>query len=156
MSSSVHRTAPIAIAPKPPRLEPAPYRQDSFHRLEMGQGSLPAANSASTDHASFNGSPFLPCISCRYSRASCIMSDDDEVCVRCQIAGSECSLASSPQSRKRKLNGDSASDDVIGKRRSVLACSCIPSPSVMPSLVPYRTSHVRPQKASFPTRLSLD
>ncbi|KAH6900710.1 fungal-specific transcription factor domain-containing protein [Thelonectria olida] len=117
MSSSVQRTAPIAIAPKPPRLEPAPYRQDSFHRLEMGQGSLPA-NSASTEPASFNGSPVPPCLSCRYSRASCIVGDDDDVCVRCQVAGAQCSLASSPQSRKRKLNGDSASDDVIGGKRS--------------------------------------
>ncbi|KAI5467723.1 fungal-specific transcription factor domain-containing protein [Mariannaea sp. PMI_226] len=119
MSSSIQRTAPIAIAPKPPRLEPAAYRQDSFHRLDMGQGSLPVTNSASTEPTSLNGSPILPCLSCRYSRANCVVSDDEDGCVPCQVAGSECSLLSSPQSRKRKLNGgDSASDDVIGKRSS--------------------------------------
>ncbi|KAH7151840.1 fungal-specific transcription factor domain-containing protein [Dactylonectria estremocensis] len=118
-ASSLHRTAPIAIAPKPPRLEPAAYRQDSFHRLEMGQGSLPATSSASTEPASFNGSPVPPCLSCRYSRAKCVMGGDDEDgCMSCQAMGSECSLVCSPQSRKRKLHGDAASDDVIGKRSS--------------------------------------
>ncbi|KAK7421514.1 Fungal specific transcription factor [Neonectria magnoliae] len=119
-ASSVQRTAPIAIAPKPPRLEPAAYRQDSFHRLEMSQGSLPATNSASTEPASFSGnsSPVPPCLACRYSRANCIMSDDEDGCVPCQVTGSECSLACSPPSRKRKLHGDAASDDVIGKRSS--------------------------------------
>lgn len=117
--ASVQRTAPIAIAPKPPRLEPASYRQDSFHRLEMSQGSLPATSSASTEPASFNGSPVPPCLACRYSRANCVMSDDEDGCVPCQVTGSECSLVCSPRSRKRKLHGDAASDDVIGKRRSV-------------------------------------
>jgi len=35
------------------------------------------------------------------------MSDDEESsCVACQISGTECSLNDSPQSLKRKLNGD--------------------------------------------------
>lgn len=115
-SAAVQRTAPIAIAPKPPRPEPSAYRQDSFQRLEMSQG---AASSAPTDGASFNGSPVLPCLSCRYSRANCIMAHDDDGCVPCQVNGSECSLACSPQSRKRKLHGE-PTDNVIGKRRSVV------------------------------------
>ncbi|KAF7545896.1 hypothetical protein G7Z17_g8823 [Cylindrodendrum hubeiense] len=117
-ASSLQRTAPIAIAPKPPRLEPAAYRQDSFHRLEMSQGSLPATSSASTEPASFNGSPVPPCLACRYSRANCVIGDDEDGCMPCQVTGSECSLVYSPQSRKRKLHGDAASDDVIGKRSS--------------------------------------
>jgi hypothetical protein len=113
-SAPVQRTAPIAIAPKPPRPEPSPYRHDSFHRLEMGHG---VASSAPVEGSSFNASSIPPCLSCRYSRVNCILNDDDDGCIQCQAAGSECSLSSSPQSRKRKLNGD-ASEDIIGKRRS--------------------------------------
>ena len=112
-SAPVQRTAPIAIAPKPPRPEPSPYRQDSFHRLEMGHG---VASSAPVEGSSFNASSIPPCLSCRYSRVNCILNDDDDGCIQCQAAGSECSLSSSPQSRKRKLHGE-ASDDIIGKRR---------------------------------------
>ncbi|CAM1506434.1 Fc.00g060750.m01.CDS01 [Cosmosporella sp. VM-42] len=111
--SAVQRTAPIAIAPKPPRPEPASYRQDSFHRLDLGQGSLPTGVSASAPA----DSPVPPCLTCRYSRANCVMSDDEDGCIPCQVSGSECSLTLSPQSRKRKLHGDSA-DDIIGKRSS--------------------------------------
>jgi hypothetical protein len=31
--------------------------------------------------------------------------DDDDGCNSCQLNGTECSLAGSPQPRKRKLNG---------------------------------------------------
>ncbi|KAL4729297.1 Fungal specific transcription factor [Fusarium chlamydosporum] len=113
-SVPVQRTAPIAIAPKPPRPEPSPYRQDSFHRLEMGHG---VASSAPVEGSSFNASSIPPCLSCRYSRVNCILNDDDDGCIQCQAAGSECSLSSSPQSRKRKLHGD-ASEDITGKRSS--------------------------------------
>ncbi|KAI8686204.1 hypothetical protein NCS55_00295000 [Fusarium keratoplasticum] len=109
-SAPVQRTAPIAIAPKPPRPEPS-YRQDSFHRLEVGHG---AASSAPVEGSSFNGSPIPPCLACRYSRTSCIMNDDDDGCAQCQAAGSECSLACSPQSRKRKLHDGQD----VGKRSS--------------------------------------
>ncbi|KAF4978790.1 hypothetical protein FZEAL_4904, partial [Fusarium zealandicum] len=108
-SAQVQRTAPIAIAPKPPRLEPSAYRQDSFHRLDG------AASSAPVEGSSFNGSPIPPCLACRYSRTNCILSDDDDCCIQCQAAGSECSLSCSPRSRKRKLHGE-AGEDVIGKR----------------------------------------
>lgn len=119
--SSVLRTAPIAIAPKPPRPEPSPYRQNSFHRLDIGPSSLPTRAPAD--------SSLPPCLACRYSRANCVMSDDEDGCIPCQVNGSECSLASSPQSRKRKLHGDS-SDDIIGKRRSVSSPRpCPPCPS---------------------------
>ncbi|KAF4460265.1 DAL81-transcriptional activator [Fusarium albosuccineum] len=118
-SAPVQRTAPIAIAPKPPRPEPSAYRQDSFHRLEMGHG---AASSAPLEVSSFNGSPIPPCLACRYSRASCIVNDDDDGCVQCQAAGSECSLACSPQSRKRKLHGE-VGQDVIGKRSTAASSS---------------------------------
>lgn len=111
-SAAVQRTAPIAIAPKPPRPEPSAYRQDSFHRLEMGQG---VASSAPTKGASINNSSVPPCLSCRYSRVNCMMAHDDDGCVQCQVNGSECSLSSSPQSRKRKLGEP---DDIIGKRSS--------------------------------------
>lgn len=34
------------------------------------------------------------------------MGDDEEGCVACLVAGTDCSLVESPLSRKRKLNGD--------------------------------------------------
>ncbi|KAF7558468.1 hypothetical protein G7046_g5689 [Stylonectria norvegica] len=117
--ASVARTAPIAIAPKPPRpAEPVSYRQDSFHRLGLGQGNhLSASAGAAVEPASsFADSPVPPCLACRYSRTSCIISDDEDGCVPCQASGSECSLTSSPRSRKRKLHGEA--DDIVGKRSS--------------------------------------
>lgn len=115
---SVQRTAPIAIAPKPPRPEPAPHRQDSLHRFEIGPSSLQTG--ASAESTSFPGSTLAPCQTCRFSGTKCVLSDDEDGCVPCHNNGSECSLSSSPQSRKRKLNGDSAHDPGgLGKRRSV-------------------------------------
>lgn len=135
--SSIQRTAPIAIAPKPPRPEPASaYRHDSFHRLDPGSsGSLP-------------NSPGPPCRACRYSRANCVMSDDEDSCIPCQVSGSECSLASSPQSRKRKLHGVESADDIIGKRRSVQPAQL----DIFPTLLP---SHVLPFPCSPSSGLPL-
>lgn len=143
--AAVQRTAPIAIAPKPPRPEPAttPYSQQqhrdslnlnlnlsSLHngRFDLGQG--PGSLHAAASRASLNGtadsslsaSPAhgalpRPCQACRYAGSKCAMGDDDDGCIPCQVTGSECSLSVSPQSRKRKLNGESA--DETGKRRSV-------------------------------------
>ena len=118
----VQRTAPIAIAPKPPRPEPTASRTDSFQRFELG--SLHARSSAAgsvsrSASASLNGASVPPCQSCRHAGTRCTMSssDDDEGCIPCQVNGCECSLttSTSPQSRKRKLNGEHA-DDSIGKR----------------------------------------
>ncbi|KAL2203110.1 hypothetical protein CC79DRAFT_1279906 [Sarocladium strictum] len=119
----VQRTAPIAIAPKPPRPEPTASRTDSFQRLELGN-SLHARSSAAgsvsrSASASLNGASVPPCYACRHAGTRCTMSssDDDEGCIPCQVNGCECSLvtSTSPQSRKRKLNGELA-DDSIGKR----------------------------------------
>ena len=119
----VQRTAPIAIAPKPPRPEPAANRTDSFQRFELGS-SLHARSSATgsvsrSASASLNGASVPPCYSCRDAGTRCTMSssDDDEGCIPCQVNGCECSLttSTSPQSRKRKLNGEQI-DNSIGKR----------------------------------------
>lgn len=118
----VQRTAPIAIAPKPSRPEPTVSRTDSFQRLELG--SLHARSSAAgftsrSASASLNGASVPPCHACRHAGTRCTMSssDDDEGCIPCQVNGCECSLttSTSPQSRKRKLNGEHV-DDSTGKR----------------------------------------
>ncbi|KAK5987829.1 Transcriptional activator protein DAL81 [Cladobotryum mycophilum] len=106
----VQRTAPIAIAPKPPRPEPLPRRQNSSHRFEIGPGSLHGRGSV--DSASFTASAIPPCQACRFSGTRCTTSEDDDGCMPCQVNGAECSLASpSPQTRKRKLNGGDCADD---------------------------------------------
>ena len=43
------------------------------------------------------------------------MGEDEESCVACLVAGTECSLIDSPLPRKRKLNGDL--DGSSSKRR---------------------------------------
>lgn len=121
----IQRTAPIAIAPKPPRLEPLPLprRQNSSHRFEIGPASLHGRGSI--DSGSFPGAPAPPCQACRFSGTRCTVAEDDDGCMPCQLNGTECSLvSSSPQTRKRKLNGDSADESV--KRGSVqLRVSCL-------------------------------
>jgi hypothetical protein len=117
--TSVQRTAPIAIAPKPPRPEPATFRQDSFHRFEIGPGSLHARGSV--ESPSMIGSSLPSCQACRFAGIRCTMNDEEDMCSQCQVNGSECSLSSSPASRKRKLNGDSL-HDAAGKRRFVFPC----------------------------------
>ncbi|CAH0052712.1 unnamed protein product [Clonostachys solani] len=124
--NTVQRTAPIPIAPKPPRIETAAQRQDNLRRFEIGSGSLHAR--ASTDSASapassapINGQSVPPCQACQYSGTRCILSEDDETCMPCQVNATECSLSSStssPQSRKRRINGTDTPLEMIGKRSS--------------------------------------
>lgn len=124
-TNPVQRTAPIPIAPKPPRPDPAPQRQgqDSFRRFEIGPPSLPATRgstervSASAPSSS-NTRSQPPCEACHHSSSRCIPSEDDDGCMSCQVNAAECSLSSSPQTRKRKLNGES-SINLAGKRRFV-------------------------------------
>ena len=110
---AVARTAPIAIAPKPTiaRSSIAPRRQDS---LSSCGRSYTGRNPADLDSLRASS----PCRSCKRTRAKCTMSEEDESCIPCQLNGSECSLVSSPQPRKRKLEGESG-DEGAGKRRSV-------------------------------------
>lgn len=138
----VQRTAPIAIAPKPPRPEPTVSRTDSFQRLELGS-SLHARSSAAgsvsrSASASLNGASVPPCHACRHAGTRCTMSstDDDEGCIPCQVNGCECSLvtSTSPQSRKRKLNGEHP-DDSIGKR-SVPSLPIGPCPLICDACLP--------------------
>lgn len=113
----VPRTAPIAIAPKPARPDILPRRQNSSHRFEIGPASLHGRGSV--DSTSFAASVAPPCQACRYSGTKCTTSEDDDGCMPCHVNGTECSLIlGSPQSRKRKLNGD-ATYEVGGKRRFV-------------------------------------
>lgn len=138
-NNSVQRTAPIPIAPKPPRPEPVSHRQDSLRRFEVGPASLQTR--ASTDSVSAsapapsNTQSLPPCRACRYTGTRCIPSEDDDGCMSCQVNAAECSLSSSPQSRKRKPNGDPY-HEISGKRRFVI-CDCFTqSPFVTPSAIP--------------------
>ncbi|KAI6784232.1 Transcriptional activator protein-like protein [Emericellopsis cladophorae] len=111
---SVQRTAPIPIAPKPPRPEPAAHRHpNSFRRFEIGPPSLQGRDAVSVSapaNPSHGGAASLPpCRACASTSSRCIPSEDDEGCISCQVNAAECSLLSSaqssPQTRKRKLNG---------------------------------------------------
>ncbi|KAL1864522.1 hypothetical protein VTK73DRAFT_5799 [Phialemonium thermophilum] len=105
--SAVPRTAPIAIAPKPPRFPPS--RQGSIN-LDSYRDVRSGFNSPDSDSPLTGRSP-LPCEACQLRRIKCVMSDDDEdACVSCQINGTGCSLLDSPQHRKRKLNGVNVQD----------------------------------------------
>lgn len=134
-NNSVQRTAPIPIAPKPlaPRPEPATHRQpESFRRFEIGPSSLHTRDSVSASAPTpSNGQSLPPCRACRYAGTRCIPSEDDEGCISCQVNAADCSLSSSPQSRKRKLNGDNS--EISGKKRFVSLLSLyqitIPRPS---------------------------
>lgn len=110
--STVLRTAPIAIAPKPPRFPPS--RQGSIH-LDSYLG-LRSNGFDSPDSESLNGYSPPPCDSCVRRRLDCVMSDDDDNCIGCQVSGTDCSLVDSPPLRKRKLNGDA--EDGHSKRSS--------------------------------------
>lgn len=120
--SAVPRTAPIAIAPKPPRFPPSrqgSINLDSYPGLRNGFDS--------PDSGSINGHPAHPCEACFRRRLDCVMSDDEEGCVRCVLSGAECSLLESPMPRKRKLNG--FAEDSISKRRYVKRfISLLPEP----------------------------
>jgi hypothetical protein len=95
---AVPRTAPIAIAPKPPRFPPS--RQSSIHLDSFRSGF------DSPDSDSVSGFSAPPCEACVNRRTDCAMGEDEESCVACLVAGTECSLIDSPAPRKRKLNGD--------------------------------------------------
>ncbi|KAL1842908.1 hypothetical protein VTJ49DRAFT_3696 [Mycothermus thermophilus] len=95
---AVPRTAPIAIAPKPPRFPPS--RQNSIHLDSFRNG----IDSPESDSVSAFSIP--PCEACSARRSECVMGDDEESCVACLVAGTECSLVEAPPSRKRRLNGD--------------------------------------------------
>lgn len=113
--STLTRTAPIAIAPKPARKDS--LRQDSYATTDSYRnGSMPGREST---EASYNGRVASPCDICQRFRLKCTLSDGDDgddSCLPCQNRGSECSFAASPPARKRKLNGHLAND---GKRRLV-------------------------------------
>ncbi|KAI1101705.1 fungal-specific transcription factor domain-containing protein [Jackrogersella minutella] len=106
--STVPRTAPIAIAPKPSQLfSIRPHNNDA---------SLNSMNSnESTDSDSGVSGGGTLCESCLRSRIKCVIGDDDESCISCQAHGIPCSLNQSPQPRKRKLARDST-EESNGKR----------------------------------------
>lgn len=110
--SAVLRTAPIAIAPKPPRFPPS--RQGSLNYFDSYSSRRTGFDSPDSDSVNGHSSP--PCDACLRRRLECVMSDDEEGCVGCQVSGNECSLVESPQPRKRKLNGDF--EDSLSKRSS--------------------------------------
>ena len=117
---TVARTAPIAIAPKPAAGSAAAQISRSATAAAFRQHSFSNINQYRQNSVPNSFKPAVPCYACQQSRTQCIMSDDDDSCIPCQATGEECSLVSSPQPRKRKLNGDS-SDDAVGnnKRRQV-------------------------------------
>jgi len=110
--SAVARTAPIAIAPKPSRPRYPPSRQGSLH-VDAYPGIMGALESPDSD-SPLNGRSPIPCESCQRRRIGCVMGDEDDGCISCQVNGIDCSFVDSPQTRKRKLNGDL--DDGYNKR----------------------------------------
>ncbi|KAK0709689.1 putative specific RNA polymerase II transcription factor [Lasiosphaeria miniovina] len=110
--SAVVRTAPIAIAPKPPRFPPS--RQISIH-LDPYPSLRNGIDSPDSDSPSGH-SAAIPCESCVRQRRDCVMSDEEESCIACLVSGTDCSLRESPPPRKRKLNGEA--DDGNSKRSS--------------------------------------
>ncbi|KAI0120909.1 fungal-specific transcription factor domain-containing protein [Hypoxylon sp. NC0597] len=108
--STLPRTAPIAIAPKPSQLFPS--RQ---HSHEASLNSMNSNDSTDSDSAVSGGGS--PCDSCLRRRLKCVVGDDDESCISCQVHGIPCSLNQSPQPRKRKLARDST-EESNGKRGS--------------------------------------
>ncbi|OAA51700.1 transcription factor TamA [Metarhizium rileyi] len=118
--NSVQRTAPIPIAPKPPRREPTPQRQDNLHKFEIGPSSVQTG--ASVESSPVAGSTLALCQTCRFPGTKCVLSDDEDGYSACHGNGSECSFLSnslaSPQSRKRKMNGVPFPEANISKRSS--------------------------------------
>lgn len=71
-------------------------------------------DSADSD-SSISGSG-MPCSVCLARRINCVVNDDEEGCVSCQVIGIECSsISQSPRSRKRKPGRDLL-DERNGKR----------------------------------------
>ncbi|KAI1341286.1 fungal-specific transcription factor domain-containing protein [Xylariaceae sp. FL0016] len=112
--STVPRTVPINIAPKPSRANfDANHRQFSSNSACMS--SMNGNDSADSDSASSATSE--PCDACILRRVKCVVGEDEENCISCQANGFECSLSQSRQPRKRKLVRDSG-DDNLGHRGS--------------------------------------
>jgi hypothetical protein len=111
--SAVPRTAPIAIAPKPSRF--AQSRQGSINIDSYRGGSLRSG----LDSPDSDSSPPVPCEGCQRRRIKCVMSEDEDSCITCQVSGADCSLAvDGQQQRKRKLNGgDYQGDDSSHSKR---------------------------------------
>ncbi|KAI1800280.1 fungal-specific transcription factor domain-containing protein [Daldinia bambusicola] len=105
---AVPRTAPIAIAPKPSQLF-------SSRHLSIDASFNNTNGNDSTDSDSAVSGNSTPCESCLRRRLKCVIGDDDDGCVSCQVRGILCSLNQSPQPRKRKLARDST-EDSNGKR----------------------------------------
>ncbi|ERS97874.1 hypothetical protein HMPREF1624_06045 [Sporothrix schenckii ATCC 58251] len=128
--SAMARTAPIPIAPKPSsssttsdtvgratgfsglRRSLPPSRQGSIN-VDSYPASLAGLDSPDSDSPR-NNYATIPCEACQRRRIRCVMSEDDDVCISCQVNSIECSHTGSPQPRKRKLGGDL--DDISSKR----------------------------------------
>ncbi|CAP66687.1 uncharacterized protein PODANS_4_8080 [Podospora anserina S mat+] len=122
-SIAVPRTAPIAIAPKPPAARFPPSRQGSVHHHGHNFDSY-GSGFNSPDSGSVLSLNTPPCEACRNRRSECVMGEDtEEHCVACQYSGTECSLVESSGSssplgaRKRKLNGGDGAEEGRSKRR---------------------------------------
>ncbi|KAI0386398.1 fungal-specific transcription factor domain-containing protein [Hypomontagnella monticulosa] len=111
--STLPRTAPIAIAPKPSHL--FPRRQYSQHSSDAALNSMNNSDSTDSDSAVSGGG--TPCESCLRRRLKCVVGEEEDSCVSCQVHGIPCSLNQSPQPRKRKLARDST-EEGNGKRGS--------------------------------------
>ncbi|CAK7270438.1 Fungal specific transcription factor [Sporothrix epigloea] len=124
------RTAPIPIAPKPAlssfdtigrvtgfsglRRSLPPSRQGSIN-IESYPGSLAGLDSPDSDSPR-NNNAIVACDACQQRRIRCVMSEDDDACISCQVNSIECSSSGSPQPRKRKLGSNL--DDIGSKRGS--------------------------------------
>ncbi len=124
------RTAPIPIAPKPSSSSPSdpggraagisalrrshpPSRQGSIN-VDSYPASSAGFDSPDLD-SPLNSYATTPCEACQRRKIRCVMSDDDDTCISCQVNSIECSLSGSPQPRKRKLDGN-FDDTIISKR----------------------------------------
>ncbi|KAK0659173.1 hypothetical protein QBC41DRAFT_360416 [Cercophora samala] len=129
-SIAVPRTAPIAIAPKPPtsintttaaQTRFPPSRQGSIHNHHHFDSASYRSGFNSPDSGSVQSLNTPPCEACRARRSDCVMGEDaEEHCVACQYSGTDCSLVdgSSPLGmRKRKLNGIDSAEEGRSKRR---------------------------------------
>ncbi|RYP10204.1 hypothetical protein DL764_000825 [Monosporascus ibericus] len=83
-NSAVLRTAPIAIAPKPPQINSNGHRSSNRSSTDVGLGSMNGYDSTESD-SSLSGS-VMPCSTCLTRRVSCVVNDDEDGCVACQMA----------------------------------------------------------------------
>ncbi|CAK7227675.1 Fungal specific transcription factor [Sporothrix curviconia] len=137
-SGNMARTAPIPIAPKPSsssssepvgratgfsglRRSLPPSRQGSIN-VDSYPASLAGLDSPDSDSPR-NNYATIPCEACQRRRIRCVMSEDDDACISCQVNNIECSHSGSPQPRKRKLGGDL--DDSGSKRGTAVSNSLI-------------------------------